>query len=213
MKRSAPVVVALVAVVATLTWLVSRHYAQPPAVVASPPEPSAQTAPEPTADASAERIDAGRAGLDPLDCETPLGDVARIDGEAISATELCTAWRRVAGAAELSDPTVLARQGRTLLDSMIDARLVHRALASAGREVAESEVDTAFDELLARQHASSREAFEQTLRAQGSDVPEVRAELRRRLERARLLEQRKAIEPAPLLEELRAKAKIEYLKW
>lgn len=214
MKKPIPhVLVALLVVAAAIALLISRCNATRPAAEAPAPEPVLEGADEPGPAASPERADAGRAAVDPFDCVAPIGDVARVDGEAISARELCHAWRRIAGLAEHGGPGVIEQQGRALLEAMIDARLVHRALASAGKEVAERDVDAALDALIAQQHGGSRAAFEQALRAQGSEAEEARAELRRRLERERLVELRKPTEPQRVLDELRAQAKIERLRW
>src|SRR5512139_1292795 len=143
MKRNQLVVVALLLVAAAVALSIFLRDPEPASIdAASQAYPMQGDQPAASWRAGAgrpERPDAGRAALDPLDCATPFGDVARVDGEAITARELCAVWRHVAGAAELGDPTVLQQQGKTLLDAIIDARLVHRALASTGREVAESD--------------------------------------------------------------------------
>jgi hypothetical protein len=205
MKRNALVVLGVLGIAAVVMWLARGH--EPSSDVAeATPAPIEMT---PQADAPS-RADAGRAELDPFDCTAPTGAAAHVDGEPIAARELCTAWQRIAGAAELRGVDALEAQRKALLEAMIDARLVHRALAKAGNEVTEGEVDTAFDALVAQQKAASRAAYEQALRAQGMDVEDVRAELRRRLERERLVEQGKPTDPQQLLAALRAQAKIEY---
>jgi hypothetical protein len=133
--------------------------------------------------------------LDAMDCDAPQGNVVTVDGEGITALEFCAAWRRMSGPSTGGDSAVMDKQGKALLQQMIDARLVARALAAAGHPVQGADVDTSLTEMWTKRGAS-RASVEESLRTQGIDLSVVRADLRQRLELAKLVELRADVEPS-----------------
>ncbi len=79
-----------------------------------------------------------------LDCAHPAGNVATIDGTAITAERLC-GWLGKLGARRPDGIDHV--QARQVLDRMIDAVLVERALARAGIQVTDADVDALLGQL------------------------------------------------------------------
>jgi len=146
--------------------------------------------------------------LGALDCDAPAGDVARVDGQAITAAELCAAWRRLSGSVRQGDPVVMDRQSKQWLERKIDGLLVARALAADGLEVPETAVDAAVQAAVERQArpvatgkpapgdalVEARKAFEAQLKATGSTLEQVREDLRERLALETLVDHREPFE-------------------
>jgi len=85
--------------------------------------------------------DAGAAGrYAPFDCARPAGDAARVDGTALTLAELCTRLARIGAVAPAGTDR---EQARLVLDRMIDATLVRRALERAGGAVTDAELAAA----------------------------------------------------------------------
>lgn len=156
-----------------------------------------------TADAgsAAHVFGAEGAPLEALHCDAPRGDVARVDGQGISAAEVCAEWKRLSGAVQKGDPVVMDRHGKQLLERMIDAVLVTRALVTDGLVISEADVDAAVDAAATRRARSDRsvdamKAFEAELKATGSTIEQVRRELRERLALEALVAHREPFEPS-----------------
>jgi hypothetical protein len=104
-----------------------------------------------------------------FDCTKPAGIAARVDDAAIQLADLCARLQRLGG---VTPQGTERQQARHVLDRMIDAVLVHRALDRAGAAVTESELTAA----LAAMHPKP-----------GADVELLGAQLRERLELKKLV--------------------------
>jgi parvulin-like peptidyl-prolyl isomerase len=136
----------------------------------------------------------------PLDCDAPSGDIVTIDRDAIRAADFCARFRQLAGPSAAGDPSVMERQGRALLERMIDAFLVDRALSQAGQRVSEREVDEelerAWRPLDPEHRARTRAELATQLKEQGIGIQTVREDLRQRAGLRKLVELRGALEPS-----------------
>lgn len=219
-RRAALVIVSLLAPFGFLLWrhegTVERHdsgrtdaagdVAPAPTAVVALPAMQAEHGP----DASAPEIEPEQGALEPLDCNAPEGNVATVDGEGVPAAELCADWRRLSGPTDQGDPTVMDKQGKALLEGLIAARLVDRALTALGKPVTEGEVDTALLQLVALRGVSRR-AYEQSLRDEGVDLAMLRRDLKRRTALQKLVELRGDLEPTS--EEIQAAYAADPTRW
>jgi hypothetical protein len=151
------------------------------------------------AGAAAAKAAAPEQELSPLDCDAPSGDIVTIDRDAIGAANFCKRLRQLAGPMAGGDPSVMERQGRALLDRMIDAFLVERALSQAGQRVSEKEIDAELERAwrhLDEEHkAKVRKEMEEQLEQQGVELATVRADLKERAALRKLVGLRGALQP------------------
>lgn len=129
-----------------------------------------------------------------LDCTTPAGDVARVDGEGVSAASLCDELRALAGEPGRPPSDAWRAQARQLRDQLVDALLVRRALQGLGSPLPEGDVEAAM--------AARRRDVAVAARPAGPDLAVLRRQLRARLELERLVAMHAAGEPTDA--ELRA---------
>ena len=176
---------------------------------AAPALPSAQPVMRATPDSGSTQAALDETGepLGALDCDAPEGDVARVDGQPITAAELCAAWRMLSGSVQRGDPVAMDRQAKQWLERKIDALLVARALAADGRTVSEATVDAALDAVVERHDrrtaskptsgaakVDARKALEAELKSTGSTLDQVREDLREQLALKALVEHRERFE-------------------
>lgn len=102
-------------------------------------------------------------GRAPLDCARPVGDAARVDEAGISAEALCARVARMGG------PGADRGHMRVVLDQLIDAELVRRALAWEHQTVSEAELGAALAAM-----PSSPSTDDGLLREQTREVLELR---------------------------------------
>lgn len=148
MTRGAWLLVLGFAGLALGAWLLLRVMTDDAAPVTASPgatapaRTGAATAPPASPPALAGSASAGTPGIAfaAFDCAHPRGDAARIDGSAITLADLCARLVRLGAVT----PAGTARaQARHVLERMIDARLVRRALDGAGASVSDAEVAAA----------------------------------------------------------------------
>jgi parvulin-like peptidyl-prolyl isomerase len=137
-----------------------------------------------------------------LDCDAPSGDIVTIDDRGILAADFCRRLKQLAGSSASGDPSVMERQGRALLERMIDAFLVERALSQAGQRVSDKEItaelERALSAVLAANEPASRAELAGMLKAQGIEIETVRKDVEQRLALRKLVELRGALEPSEI---------------
>lgn len=77
-----------------------------------------------------------------FDCSRPAGDAARIDGAPISLASLCGRLSRIGAVTATGTDR---QQAKLVLDQLVDATLVKRALDQQGKAVTDDEVTAALD--------------------------------------------------------------------
>jgi hypothetical protein len=128
-----------------------------------------------------------------LDCAAPAGDAGRTDKGSVSAADLCGEFLVLAGKKARVTTPIERGIARQTLERMLDEQLIAAALAEDHTAVTEADVDAGFAELDV--HDPARPSLTEQLKRQGVDVAVVRRELRRRLQRTRLVEHRGQTEP------------------
>lgn len=144
-----------------------EHHARPTQAGGSAPTAGSTT--------SSAALPARGEALRLIDCGKPSGDVARIDDARVTEAILCEELSKIGG---VKSGVADRSQARAVLDRLIDAILVRRALATAGAEVTEREVDDALQKLLVPEQ----------------DRVVVREQMRARLELDKLVASRTKIE-------------------
>lgn len=180
---------ALVLVLAAVGWYLTAHRGgrtAPPGAAVTPattdgaglalaPEPGAARL---AATGAPPSVDGGP-GLPPLDCDAPAGDVVRVGDAAIAADAVCRELLFVAGRAPRPPASAWRAQARQLRDQLVDALLVHQALAGNGVQVAAADVESAL--------AAVRPGAGAAVAPSGAEDEVLRRQLRARLELARLI--------------------------
>lgn len=131
----------------------------------------------------------------------PTGAVASVNGRAIDAERFNARLARLAGDVTRLPPDGARRQARLLLDRMEEAELIAQALAGAGAGVTDREVDEAFAAL---SPSGGKGDLAAELRREGVSLDEVRAELRDRIARRKLV----AAQPAEPVADAEVEAEV-----
>ncbi len=111
-----------------------------------------------------------------IDCARPTGDAALIDDQTISMARLCGRLRSLGGV-DRGGRTVDRTQAGLVLDQLVDAGLVHRAVVAAGQAIATHELDAALvalgpvatqvDPALVREQVIERLEFDRLIASRG----------------------------------------------